>query len=242
MDKELADKRNEVARLEGHIAKTGDNLSTLSQDVADFTTKKADLDAQFAIINNRKTEAQNQLQEAIIERDTILSGLENNLNNAKAINARAIDESNEKVIVARGQLEEVLTELSTQRSNVAGAQSRLATLSTEHNVLETQIAESKKEFSNIAVSIEALKADKAQIQAKLEAENEELNQKNTAIKNEIAIQVGENNKLKEEYEKVQKETFALGEVKIAMDNRERELDAREARIVELYTKAGVPIQ
>lgn len=207
----------------------------------DFTAKKADLDSQFSIINGRKTEAQNQLQAAIIERDTILSGLEANLANAKVMNTRAIEESNQAVIVAQSNLEQVTNELATQRSNVAGAKATLETLAAENEALKTQIADSKKDFANIALSIEALKANKADIQATLEAENAELNDKNTAIKEEIALQVGENNKLKEEYDRVQKETFALGEVKVAMDKRERELDAREAKITSLYEKAGVPL-
>lgn len=241
VDKELADKRNEMARLEGHIAKTSDTLSTLSQDVNDFQAKKADLDSQFSIINGRKTEAQNQLQAAIIERDTILSGLEANLANAKVMNTRAIEESNQAVMVAQSNLEQVTHELTTQRSNVAGAKATLETLTTEHEVVKWQIDEAKKEFSNIALSIEALKAEKAKVQSSLEAENAELNDRNVTIKNEIALHVSENNKLKEEFERVQKETFALGEVKVAMDKRESELDAREAKITSLYEKAGVPL-
>jgi len=239
--REIASERREGEIVEGHVNKCGERLAELSTDIYAMEERKKDFDSQFAIIETRKTVVKNEIDEMTIRKDALKSELDTGLATLKNENDKLIAESNEQVIIQQNNLIEVIADLEAQRSTLASVKAATEALRAESATLETTIADAKKEFTTIASSIESLKEDKATLAQKLEDEISVLTDKRNAVASDIADENKKLTEMKAEFEKVQRETFALGEVKVAMDKREAALDVREAKIVDLYAKAGVPL-
>lgn len=238
---EIAKERHEGEIVEGHVNKCWERLAELSTDIYALEEKKKDFDSQFAIIDARKTVVQNEIAEMTIQKDTLKSELDDGLATIKRDNDKLIAESNAQVETAKNELSAVLSELDASRAALTGVKTSTEALRDESATLETKIDDSKKEFTAIASSIEALKEEKADIAQKLNDEISVLTDKSNAIGADIADENKKLTEAKAEFDRVQKETFALGEVKVVMDKREADLNARESKIVDLYAKAGVPL-
>jgi chromosome segregation ATPase len=234
--------RAEKFTLEGHIETTQSTLSSISTDVYNLQEQKNQVDSQIILLERTKAGIQNEIATLNNQLEALKTQLADKLALIQSENDRKIADSDKKREEAEKKLSDVRNEVSASKVILKEIKSLTEALQDENTTLSTSIDSQKKEFTALAGSIENLKADKQIVAEKLEAEYVALVQKNKEQKDENDKQAIENAVMKAEFDKVQKEAFALAELKTIYDKRDKDQDAREAKIVELYNKAGVPIK